>query len=388
MNRLQIENKLDTMNDNLRKISLAIGGEVAKPSTWEEIRILCRNNKIKGLLEIGETVEFIKDGKKYNAVVMDFIEEGQHSAGLKLRDGLQTGVIFQMEKLFANMQFDAREAFYFAENGMSAGTYNFSFTHQTWFAGDIGKTFQFTINNDVPAGGQLVFTHSANATVAGSTIDIFASSDSAVGSKTGTVAEGNAGTSLGAIQNNINGNFNSCQRAFYGNNRYKESALRQFLNSNAETGGVWNPQNKWDRQPAWRENTKGFLDGLQKDLLDNIAKVDRCIYRNTLSDGGGLDEITETIFLPSRSEVFMPTEGADNTAPFAFYKENSSFSTPHKGDDECRIKNQENGSPRYWWLESPHVGSASIARIVNTPGASDDNYASYNGGVAPAFVIA
>lgn len=387
-NRLQIEDKLDTMNDTLRKISFAIGGEVAKPTTWEEIRILCRNNKIKGSLEVGETVEFEKDEEKYNAVVMDFIEGGQHSAGLKLRNGLQTGVIFQMEKIFANMQFDAREAFYYAENGLSAGTYNFSFTHQTWFAGDVGKTFQFTLNSAVPAGGQLVFSHSPSATITGSTIDVFASADASTGTKTGTVSEGSAGISLGTIKNSIEGNFNSCQRAFYGNNRYKESALRQFLNSNGEVGAVWVPQNKWDRQPSWRASAKGFLNGLQKDLLDNIAKVDRCVYRNTLSDGSGLDEITETIFLPSRNEVFMPTEGADNTEPFAFYKDNSISAVPHTDADECRIKNQKNGSAYHWWLESPYAGSTRNVRSVTPTGAVDSSNATNSYGVVPAFVIA
>lgn len=394
-NRLLIEDKLDTMNENLekmadgmRKISLAIGGEVEKPSTWEEIRILCRNNNIRGLLEVGDVVEFTLDGEKLNAVVVDFIEEGQHSNGLKLRDGLQTGVIFQTEKILMDLQFDAQEAFYCAVDGLVAGTYCFTFKDQTWFAGDVNQTYNFTLTKDTPKGAQFVFTHSASTTADGKTINVFASGVDASAQQTAVLSSGASGTNLGELKNVFNGNFNSCQRAFCGNNRYKESAIRQFLNSDGEKGEFWTPQNKWDRRPSWYATQKGFLNGMQKDLLDNIASVDRHVYKNTLCDDGGVDEITEKIFLLARNEVFMSQEGADDTLPLAFFKDNSVSAVPHAADDPCRIKNKKNGTAQYWWIESPSVGSANIVRYVSTSGANNSTTAYNTSGVAPAFVIA
>lgn len=387
-NRLKIEDKLDVMNENLRKISLAIGGEVAKPTTWEEIRILCRNNKIRGLLEIGESIPFEKDGEMWNAIVMDFIEDGQHSDGLKLRDGLQTGVIFQTEKIMYNLQFDEREAFYVAKNGLSSGTYNFTIGDHSWKTDEVGKIYQFSLSNDIPSGSQLVWTQAYNATLNGSKINIFSNGNSTSIIESPTLSEGSSGTSLGTIKNALNGDFNSCQRAIFGSNRYKESALRQHLNSDKNVGEYWISTNVFDRPPSWNNITKGFLNGLQKDLKDNIATIDRSIHRNTVTDDDGLDNISEKIFLPSRNEVYFTQEDSDNTRPFAFYRDNSGHSAPFNEDSEFRIKNQKNGAPYYWWLDSPSVGSASSGRVVSPTGADNTSSASSSFGVAPAFVIA
>jgi len=387
-NRLQIENKMDTMNDYLRKISLAIGGEVEKPSTWEEIRILCRNNKIRGLLEIGEAIPFKWNGAVYNAIVMDFIEEGQHSSGLQLRDGLQTGVIFQTEKILESLQFDEKEAFYSPSADMAVGTYNFVLKEHSWYAPDVNKTFQFTLPQVAPKGSHFVFQQAYNATLNNATVNVYADGKSSSKLFSVTLTEGSEGTALGELKNSKNENFNSCQRALFGNNNWKESALRQHLNSDSDAVGYWTPQNVWDRYPSWNGTAKGFISGLEKDLKDNIAKVTRHTYRNTVSDGGGIDETTDTIFLPSRKELYMPVEGADDTEPFAFYAEGSQYAAPNVSADPIRVKSDSTGTAKYWWMQSPSVGGASGVRVVFTTGAVDVGNACYSIGVAPAFVIA
>lgn len=389
MNRLKIEDKLDVMNDNLHKISLAIGGEVSKPTTFEEVRILCRNGNINGMLEIGEAIPFTKDGVKYNAIVVDFIKDGQHSNGLQLQNGLKNGVIFQTEKILYNLQFDEREAFYHAKDGLSAGTYHFKVGAHSWAAGEVGKTIQFTLTKSVPAGGQLVWKQAYNAALAGSGIDVFANGDSATAIETVTMSEGTDGTDLGTITNTINGNLNSCQRALFGSNNWKESALRQHLNSSEVAGSVWIPKTKFDRPPNWRTSTKGFFNGVSNDLANNVAEVIRHTYRNTVSDGGGFDETRDKFFLVSRKEIFMPSESSDDdTEAFAWYKDNSVSEVAHTNADPIRVKTNTSGTAGYWWLESPYVGSASHVRLVTPTGADDRNYASSSYGVAPAFVIA
>nr|DAG65193.1 MAG TPA: hypothetical protein [Caudoviricetes sp.] len=365
-----------------------VGGEPSKPKTWAEIRKLCRNNKIRGLLDIGETFSFTRDGEKLNAVVVDFIENGQHSSGLKLRGGLQTGVIFQMEKVLANLQYDAREAFYCAENGLEPGTYHFTVDEQPWYKNAVGKTYQFTITKAVPAGGQIVWNHAANTTFAGADIDTFADGASAEPVESTTIKEGSGGTALGSIKSAFSGGFNSVQRTFYGNNRYKESAVRQFLSSEAEAGNVWMPQNKWDRPPAWANTQKGFLNGIDEDLLESIAVVDRHVYQNTISDGGTNDEIQEKIFLPSRGEIYAPAEDADDISAFVFFEEKSASANPNTNADPCRIKNTMAGSAGNWWLESPVVNSTYLTRLITQTGSVGNNTASSSYGVVPAFVIA
>lgn len=389
MNRLKIEDKLDVMNDNLHKISLVLGGEVSKPTTFEEVRILCRNGNINGLLDVGDTIPFTKDGVKYNAIVVDFIKDGQHSNGLQLQNGLKNGVIFQTEKILYNLQFDEREAFYVAEGGLSAGTYHFKVGAHPWVTGEVGKTIQFTLTKPVPAGGQLVWKQAYNAVFAGSGIDTFASGDSVTAIETATMSEGTGGTDLGTITNAVNGNLNSCQRALFGSNNWKESAMRQYLNSSEVAGSVWTPKTKFDRPPNWRASTKGFINGVSNDLANNVAEVIRHTYRNTTSDGGGYDETKDRIFLASRKEIFMPGESNDDdTEVFAWYKDNSVSEVAHTNADPIRVKTNTSGTAGYWWLESPNVGVAYSVRLVTPTGANDTNTAINSYGVAPAFVIA
>lgn len=382
----------------LHNISLALGGEISKPTTFEEVRVLCRNGNIDGLLEVGDTIPFTKDGVRYNAIVVDFIKDGQHSDGLRLRHGLKNGVIFQTEKILYNLQFDEREAFYCAEDGLSAGTYHFKLGEHSWVSSDVNKSFQFTLTKAVPVGGQLVFKQTYNATLVGGGIDTFSDGNSRTAIETVTMSEGTGGTDLGTLNNGINGKFNSCQRALLGSNRWSTSAIRQQLNSDKAAGSVWTPQTKWDRPPSWVESTKGFLNGCNDDLVNNVTKIDRSTYLNVVSDctsteasnGTGKDDTVDKIFLASRKEVFMPGESnSDTTEPFAWYSENSVSSTPHYNADDIRIKIQQyNGQPYYWWLQSPNVGGASTVRRVYPTGANDSHRAGYSLGVAPAFVIA
>ena len=389
MNRLKIEDKLDTMNDNLHKISLAIGGEVSKPTTFEEVRILCRNGNINGMLEIGEVIPFTKDGVKYNAIVVDFIKDGQHSNGLRLQNGLKRGVIFQTEKILYSLQFDEREAFYYAKDGLPAGTYHFKVGAHPWVAGENGKTIQFTLREPVPVGGQLVWKHAYNEAFAGGGIDVFANGDYVTTIETVTMSEGAGGVDLGTITNAIDGNLNSCQRALLGSNNWKESAMRQHLNSNAAAGSVWTAKTVFDRPPSWRASTKGFLNGVNDDLANNVAEVIRHTYRNTVSDGGKFDETKDKIFLASRKEVFMPSESSDDdTEPFDWYKSNSISDVAHTNGDPIRVKAYTNGTAGYWWLQFPSVGSAHDVRLVTPTGAHDGTSAHGSNGVAPAFVIA
>lgn len=69
---------------------------------------------------------------------------------------------------------------YYAEEGLVAGTYNFTVANQTWYAADNEKSFQFTLTKAVPVGGQIVLANAAyDAALAGKKVQTFASSSSA-----------------------------------------------------------------------------------------------------------------------------------------------------------------------------------------------------------------
>ena len=359
-------------------------GEV---STFADVQELARAGVADEALEIGQ--EFTIQGISTPALVMGFINNNK-TGSLKIKDSsLQQGVIFQFKDCTHSLQFDEREAFYACTDGLQAGDYYFKLGEHTWVGADVNKNFYFHINDNIPAGGQLVFVQGYNVTLENATINIFDSPTSYSPSQTATLSstEISGATNLGTLMNAKVGKFNSCQRALLGNNNWKESALRQMLNSNSIAGAIWTPQNVWDRAPSWRTSVNGFLYNLPTSLTDCIAELEVDTYRNTVCDEGGLDTTSDKVFLVGNNEIFCPQEGSDNGVAWDYYKENSQYSTPNGSADPCRIK-KYNGSVAYWWWRSPCVSVAYDTRTSYTTGERYGSGAYSTYGVASAFVIA
>ena len=167
-------------------------------------------------------------------------------------------------------------------------------------------------------------------------------------------------------------------RQQYGNNRYIHSAIRQWLNSNDDVF-QWVSQHEYDAAPTGAiYEGPGFLKLLDPELVAVIGAVDKQVARNTVTDGGGQDLFSDKVFLLSRVEVGGGTEGTtDGEEVYSYYDgiENAG-----------RIK-LLNGSPRHWWLRSPHVSLAHHARHVSTSGVINNNNANNSFGLAPACCI-
>lgn len=296
-------------------------------------------------------------------------------------------VTLGLHDCFVELQFDPREALFYCEEGLAAGTYNFTVKQHSWVSSDVNKTFQFTLTQAVPAKGQIVLMTTYNVAIAGSTVKTFASATATTEIETATVTEGSAGTSLGDVNNAVNENTNSLQRGLLGSNNYADSPMRQYINSSAAAGSVWTPKTKFNRPPSWAATTAGFLNGMDEDFLSVIGEVTKKTALNTVSDGGGSVETTERFFLLSRSEVYGGNEvtGGEGAA-YPYYANHSDLGAPGTGNDSNRIK-YRNGAAKYWWLRSPYAGHASNVRYVHTTGNINYSYANYSLGVAPACCI-
>lgn len=349
----------------------------------------------------GDTIIVVETASTINMVVMDFIENGQTTIGnIKLHDKTkQYGMILQSEKLLYNLQFDEREAFYYAADGLAAGTYHFKLVEHTWVAADTGKSFQFTLTQAVPAGGQLVFVQGYNATLDGGSIRSFESGSSTTAIETAVMSVGTGGTDLGELKNAINGAMNGCQRALLGSGRWGTSAMRQHLNSAKVAGQVWAPQTNWDRPPSWVSSTAGFMHGLDPEFVKICADVELLTALSTVCDttategsaGTGYETTTDKYFLPSRPEVFGGGDNAsDKGDAWQYYAANSDVpgGSSNAGNDSNRTKVSMAGAPYYWWLRSPYVGSGVGVRSISPAGYVYSYDASNTLGVAPACVIA
>ena len=296
-------------------------------------------------------------------------------------------VTLGLHDCFVELQFDPREALFYCEEGLAAGTYNFTVKQHTWVSSDVNKTFQFTLTQAVPAKGQIVLMTTYNVAIAGSTVKTFASATATTEIETATVTEGSAGTSLGDVNNAVNENTNSLQRGLLGSNNYADSPMRQYINSSAAAGSVWTPKTKFNRPPSWAATTAGFLNGMDEDFLSVIGEVTKKTALNTVSDGGGSVETTERFFLLSRSEVYGGNEvtGGEGAA-YPYYANHSDLAAPGTGNDSNRIK-YRNGAAKYWWLRSPNAGNAGNVRLVGPTGTVYYGGAYHSSGVAPACCI-
>lgn len=282
--------------------------------------------------------------------------------------------------VYINAAFDAKEALFAFDDGLEAGTYHFTIDQHPWVAGDVGKVVQFTLTNDIPAGGQLVVNNAYNATMIGATISAFSGGASVTAAETVTMTEGSDGTDLGSVANTLTGTTtNSIQRVLLGSNNWSQSAARQYLNSDKAAGAYWTPKTKWDRPPGYVATTAGFLKGLDADFVSVLGKVVKTTSQNTVTDGGSGIQSEELVFLPSRSEIYGSAEitGVNEGAIYDYYK---------NATDADRIKYQGTAA-RNWFLRTPYASGASHARFVSSSGVLNNYYAYNASGLVPACCI-
>lgn len=335
--------------------------KVIKIESWADVQKIVRAGMAAKFFAVGDQLTCQKDGTN---LVWDIIgidhdtpsdSQYTHSLTLQLHDCFQT-----------NLQYDAPEALYYAENGLATGTYHFAID---------SASYQFALSDNVPAGGQLILAYSGGSP---STISIASTKG---GAATGSIAvtSGSGGTAI---------TVNSIQRARNGSNRYKDSALRQWLNSDAAAGSVWSPQNNYDRPPTWAANTAGFMNGMDADFLAVIGNTKISVAKNTVIDGGGYDSLDDKFFLLSRSEVYGGLENSiDEGEPYPFYSQYSDLSAAGTTADSNRIK-LKSGTAQTWWLRTPGSANEHWFRCVKgANGAIDINSALNASGIAPACNI-
>ena len=355
------------------------------PSTWAGIRSIVRAGKAADYFIPHETqlaAERSGAGLIFDVLGIDHDTPSNtkytHSMTLQLHDQFPTA-----------MQFDAPEAFYYCETALTAGTYYFTIDSTYNTANNDLSAYQFTLTQDVPAGGQLTFPWSSGVASAVK-VNSFASRTSTTAIEQVSVTEGTDGQNLGnlTIAGDFSNNLNSIHRVRYGSNNYKESAIRQWLNSSAAAGSVWKPQTKWDRPPAWAATTPGFMNGMDADFLTVIGKTHIVVARNTVCEGGGYDEMDDYFFLLSRREVYTGNEVASviEGEPYPYYSDYSDLSAPGTGNDSNRVK-YRSGSAQWWWLRTPNSRGGGSVRGVAAAGGLGGDGASLSGGVAPACNI-
>ena len=226
-----------------------------------------------------------------------------------------------------SVQYSGWPAFIYSNSGLPAGTYNFT-VETTWGKLTAG-TYQFTLVNALPAGGQIVGVKRwSNVDMQNWAFEVYASATSTTLIETVNVIPGNSGTQLGVANPEIRRDveiemggsthdyhINGYQKAAYGTDRWRDSAIRQYLNSQAPAGQWWIPQDGFDRAPEIAQTKSGWLAGLPEELRNILTpvKVTTAVTNAEAAlDPDYLFDITyDKVWLPSLEEHFIEPQLQD-----------------------------------------------------------------------------
>ena len=309
---------------------------------------------------------------------------------------LETKFVYGTSAAYKSLVFDAPEAFYYAENGLAAGSYYFTVKNQAWYAADNDVPYYFTLANDVPAGGQLVINMTYNQSLQNKTVSVYAS-------KTATSASETVSLSSTAIAGATNlgepdgqtANMNFMHRIVFGSNNYAQSNIRQWLNATGKVNTYYAPQTKFDRPNGNLIGSDaayaGFAHGLGDDFLNAVAVAVVPCRTNDVYEVDSLDgthftksatyNLKDRFFLLSRPEIYGSWDSAT-------YKDGELLDYYDGLTNAERIKYDSFGAARGAWLRSPSSSDGSVERLVYTDGSLVSYYASDALGAAVACIIA
>lgn len=323
------ETTMQEISQALQTIAFLKSGEQTNITNWETLSGLVRNGYAEKIFDYG--TQFIENWRD-TAVQKDYEYPWQvnHFDNYELENGeIFKGMCIQAHYAHPfGVQFSQARAFLKCPEGLAAGTYNITFGKDWGTYGKENATWQFTLTQAVPKGGKLAgFTRLPDTAPSTWKVTSY-KADGIEKIETVAVSSGNAGTALGTMKlNTRNGNLNSMQETAYGWNRWKTSALRQYLNSDKEKGKWWTAQDEWDVAPDQLATKDGFLRGMPEKMLKVLKTVKVVTYTNTVQDGGETDITYDKIFIPSLEEMYINPEKTGEGNVHEYWKRRSGSKT-------------------------------------------------------------
>lgn len=372
-------------------------------STWDKVAALVRAGHGKAVYGIGDRfIDTWTDKANNNKEYNDYTWRVDHHGSVELENGdVAPGMYLATQWTHpVAVQFCQYQAFYYAEEELAAGTYYVTLDY-SWGSKDCvkGASFCFTLTKPVPKGGKLAgFRRIADDAYTSWDVRSY-EADSKTIIETVKVAKGVSGTCLinawGAYYDGTS-NINGLQRTAYGYGRWSQSAIRQYLNSDAEKGKWWTPQNKFDVAPDNLDTTVGYLSGLPADLLAAIKPVKVVTYTNTCeaADKATEKDITyDRVFLPSLEEMYIKPQApaGGEGVPHDYWRIISGSSQPvAQYGTYPRYKQfalTSKTSAQSVRLRSAYRGHAYVTWYVSASGYVGYSYANWALACAPLVVI-
>ena len=374
-------------------IAFANTANLQNVSTWKQISGLVKNGYAQKIFDYGDQFTE-KWTDTAGAAEYEYPWRVNHFENVELENGeVVPGMFLQAHYAHPfGVQFSQARAFLRCPDGLAAGTYNIMLGADWGTNAKANTYWSFTLAKDVPAGGRLAgFIQMPDVASSNWKVTSYGA-DGITKIETVSVESGQNGTDLGTLQYATrNGNLNSMQETAYGWNRWKTSALRQYLNSDKPKGSWWTPQDEWDIAPDQLATKDGFLCGLPDDMKQAIKTVRVVTYANTVQDAGEADITYDKVFLPSLEQMYINPQISGEGNLHEYWKRRSGSNTKlQQYQTYPRLIHyavENHTSPQYVRLRSAYRGSACNAWHVNSSGNVNNNYAFGAGRFAPLVVV-
>lgn len=305
------------------------------PTSWASVLADVRAGKAKQRYAIGDELigSYTYNGQTYDCpwVVLDNDRECEWEDGTK-HPGLWIGMKYCTPE---DIQFDAKEGEEATEATVQAGVYYCGFDGSTY------TMLNLSAGDTIPYGSYTIVYK-------------------------------------GAINNK--------DVYQYGYNRYRDSAIRQWLNSDGAVGEWWEPTHIGDAAPSQLGSRHGFIAGLPSDFLAVVQKVKYKTSANTVTDGDAEDILCDKFFLQSIEEVYGSPQIPDVEGPyFPYWKIITGMNEPSNGSStntnparKIPRLTSPSGSAAAVRLRSANRGGASYAWYVHSTGYLIGGYFAYN----------
>lgn len=168
--------------------------------------------------------------------------------------------------IYANfLSFDFPEAFYYCDEELPADYYSY-------MEGTILRYFRTKVT--IPKGGKIWYSYTSSSSASLLIYD----DDNNIIENAGEVhyrsQSGITYTFLGTTGDEVDGSLNkNSTLCGYQHRIYKNSIIRQWLNSDKPKGEWFTPMNKFCVPPPYAFTTDGFMHGMDEDFLSSIGKT-------------------------------------------------------------------------------------------------------------------
>ena len=344
------------LKEDLSQLSVQIRVIAARDDSWNAIKENVKMGFGELLYPVGTEFEVeCPSGAPYSSIIFVVVDHRVES-----NEHIMT---LLMKHVIYSTEFDAIQAIICPAETMAAGTYHFALLSGYDVDHDGGKSVQFTLANDLESGGQIVMNWPYNQTWIGKNLTVYhAFGTSAI--ETCVMSEGTGGTDLGAADGTVS-ILNHTQRARYGSNNYKESAIRNWLDSD-DAANTWQTQQTRFQRPCSYRTRAGFVTYLDPEFVAVIREGTHPNRTNEIFDLNGKKQAystTDKFYLVSQEEIgFSSESGIVCGSVFDYYNGASQA-------DKIKYDINSQATARNWWLRTPIPSYASFERYVHSSGA-------------------